>query len=362
MRLLASARRKGTQALHVARPHPAAGRRLRGRPGRAAPDRAGREPGGVARGAARRGAGGRHLHQRGPDDHLRRAARSAREAGLHQRAHRLHGGHLGGRRRPVGVGAPVRAAGAAVPLAALDPARERRAPSAGSRTAGTRVVIVSRFLPGSRVAASSPPNAGRARQWFPAGPLAALVWTPCCWARPVAAPQIEQGSQPALQLGAWRFVAPASPSSCSSRAARAGGWRSRRRGARNGAPAALGVLAAVALYAPCLPWYALLARGTARSRCPPPRTPAREAGSSASGARSCRRSSGRRAQASSRTRRLPRQAGGAPRRRAAEGWPEGARVDGARDSTSAGAQADVGQRGGGAAPRAHRGRARHLRT
>ncbi|HEX5012036.1 MAG TPA: VTT domain-containing protein [Planctomycetota bacterium] len=133
---------------------------------------------------------------------------------------------------------------------------------------GLRVVIVSRFLPGSRVAAFFTAGMLGARaSWFLGWALlAALVWTPMLLgAAVIAAPQIEQGISNLLQLqGGWRFVAPVLSFVvlvCVLRGLElASDWRARRLWRAKWVrrlrwefwPRWL-------LCAPCLPWYLLLA-------------------------------------------------------------------------------------------------------
>jgi membrane protein DedA with SNARE-associated domain len=222
---------------------------------------------------------------------------------------------------------------------------------------GLRVVIVSRFLPGSRVAASSPPACWRARSWFLGWALlAALVWTPMLLgAAVVAAPQIEQGISNLLQLqGAWRFVAPVSPSSCSSPCCAlelASDWRAPAV-ARDGCRLHWEFWPPWFLYAPCC--RGTPARGRHRSlTLPTPPTPAwsraahrREQGADPAGARRGRRGAGlRRAHAPA--------ARGAGRRHARRGRRRGALAGRVAWMARQGLdfplvlKPDVGQRGSG---------------
>jgi hypothetical protein len=133
---------------------------------------------------------------------------------------------------------------------------------------GLRVVIVSRFLPGSRVAAFFTAGMLGARaSWFLGWALlAALVWTPLLLgAAVVAAPQIELGISNLLQLeGGWRFVAPVISFVVLVSVLRAlelaSDWRARRLWrAKWVRRLHWEFWPPWFFYAPCLPWYLLLA-------------------------------------------------------------------------------------------------------
>lgn len=133
---------------------------------------------------------------------------------------------------------------------------------------GLRVVILTRFLPGSRVAAFFTAGVlGAKASWFLGwGLLAVVLWTPLLLGISIyAAPQIEQGIANLLQLqGGWRYLAPLLSFGLLVVILRSmeliGDWRSRRKWrARWLRRLHWEFWPRWFLHAPCAVWYGLLA-------------------------------------------------------------------------------------------------------
>jgi membrane protein DedA with SNARE-associated domain len=152
---------------------------------------------------------------------------------------------------------------------------------------GLRVVIVSRFIPGSRVAAFFTAGMlGAKASWFLGWALAAaVVWTPLLLgAAIIAAPEIERGIANFLDLqGAWRFAAPLLSFAVLVSVLRAlelaSDWRARRLWrARWVRRLHWEFWPRWMFYGPCLPWYLLLALRHRSLTLPTAANPGMEAG------------------------------------------------------------------------------------